>query len=94
LTHSQEAGLKLQIDLVIDRNDGVIDLCEMKYSNSLYTIDKAYAEKLTSRKEAFLRGTGTKKTVHLVMVTAAGLKRNAYSHIIQNALTLSDLWTR
>jgi hypothetical protein len=87
-------GPKLQIDLVIDRNDGVVNLCEMKYSDGEYVIDKAYAEKLTSRKEAFIQGTGTKKAVHLVMVTAAGLKRNAHSHIIQNALTLDDLWAR
>ena len=85
-------GSSLQIDLVIDRNDGVIDLCEMKYSSGPFAIDKTYAEKLTSRRDAFLRAVKTKKTIHHVLVATDGLARGKYSHIIDFTVTLDDLY--
>ncbi|MDR1798215.1 MAG: ATP-binding protein [Clostridiales Family XIII bacterium] len=85
-------GGKHQIDLVIDRADGVIDLCEMKYTQEPYALDKAYAEKLAARREAFIAQTKTRKAVHQVMVAAAGLKQNAYSHAVQFEVRLEDLF--
>ena len=81
-----------QIDLLIDRNDQVINLCEMKYSMSEYTITADYELRLRQKKSTFIEHTQTRKAVHLTMVTTYGVKRNTYSDIIQNEVTLQDLF--
>ena len=82
-----------QIDLLIDRKDQVINLCEMKYSLSEYAIDAEYEQKLRNKKSAFIDATNTRKAVHLTMVTTFGIKANAYSGIVQNEITLEDLFS-
>jgi len=82
----------LQIDLVIDRKDQVINLCEMKYSNSAFAIDQEYAMRLAARRQRFIDETGTRSAVHQTMVTTYGLVRNAYTHDIQSEVTLDDLF--
>ena len=67
---------KAQIDLVIDRRDGVINLCEMKFSTSTFTITKAYATELREKIRLFKELTKTRKAVYLTMVTTYGLTRN------------------
>ena len=56
------------IDLVIDRQDQVINICEMKYSRAQYVISKQYVNHLNERLETFRRVTGTSKALHLIMV--------------------------
>lgn len=82
-----------QIDLLIDRKDLVINLCEMKYSLSEYAIDAEYEQKLRNKKSAFIDATNTRKAVHLTMVTTFGIKANAHSGIVQNEITLEDLFS-
>ena len=82
-----------QIDLLIDRKDQVINLCEMKYSLSEYIIDAEYEQKLRNKKSAFINTTNTRKAVHLTMVTTFGIKANAHSGIVQNEITLEDLFS-
>ncbi len=82
-----------QIDLLIDRKDQVINLCEMKYSLSEYIIDAEYEQKLRNKKSAFINTTNTRKAVHLTMVTTFGIKANAHSGIVQNEITLDDLFS-
>ena len=82
-----------QIDLLIDRKDQVINLCEMKYSLSEYVIDAEYEQKLRNKKSAFIDTTNTRKAVHLTMVTTFGIKVNAHSGIVQNEITLEDLFS-
>ena len=82
-----------QIDLLIDRKDQVINLCEMKYSLSEYAIDAEYEQKLRNKKSAFINATNTRKAVHLTMVTTFGIKVNAHSGIVQNEITLEDLFS-
>ena len=82
-----------QIDLLIDRKDQVVNLCEMKYSLSEYAIDAEYEQKLRNKKSAFINTTNTRKAVHLTMVTTFGIKVNAHSGIIQNEITLEDLFS-
>ncbi|MBQ9137306.1 MAG: ATP-binding protein [Alistipes sp.] len=82
-----------QIDLLIDRKDQVINLCEMKYSLSEYAIDAEYEQKLRNKKSAFIDTTNTRKAVHLTMVTTFGIKVNAHSGIVQNEITLEDLFS-
>lgn len=81
-----------QIDLLIDRNDQVINLCEMKYSTAEFVIDKEYEEKLRRKKQIFIAGTDTRKAVHLTMVTTYGVRPNAYSGIIQSEVCMDDLF--
>lgn len=82
-----------QIDLLIDRKDQVINLCEMKYSLSEYAIDAEYEQKLRNKKSVFIDTTNTRKAVHLTMVTTFGIKANAHSGIVQNEITLDDLFS-
>lgn len=81
-----------QIDLIIDRRDRIIDLCEMKFSLGEYTIDKEYDEKLRKRIETFRKSSRTKKAVQIVFVTTYGVESNPYSSIIQKQVTLDDLF--
>lgn len=82
-----------QIDLLIDRKDQVVNLCEMKYSLSEFVIDAEYEQKLRNKKSAFINATNTRKAVHLTMVTTFGIKANAHSGIVQNEITLEDLFS-
>ena len=68
-----------QIDLLIDRNDDTINLCEMKYTNAPYTITEEEDEKIRNRKETFIRETETEKTVLVTMITSFGLTPGGYA---------------
>lgn len=81
-----------QIDLLIDRKDDTINLCEMKYTNAEYTITEDEDEKIRNRKEAFVRETETEKTVLLTMITSFGLTPGGYSNDIHCQLTMEDLF--
>jgi AAA+ ATPase superfamily predicted ATPase len=82
-----------QIDLVIDRADNIINLCEMKFSNAPFTIDKTYAQNLRNKIAEFKNSIGTRKGAHLVMVTTFGTKQNPYSlELVQNDLTMDCLF--
>ena len=85
-------GCGAQIDLVLDRNDGVVNLCEIKYSSVPYEIDAEEAAKLRNRKETFIRETGTRKTCRTTFITSAGLKPNKYRSIAEAEVTLDDLF--
>lgn len=82
-----------QIDLIIDRKDRVINLCEIKYSINSYEITKAYDLNLRNKIGAFKDSTKTKKAVFMTMITTFGLVKNQYSRsIIQNELTMDNLF--
>ena len=86
-------GKKLgQIDLIIDRRDEVINLCEMKYSLNEYDITPAYLKKLTDRREAFREATRTRKALHLTFVTINGVRHNEQWGMIQNEVTANELF--
>ena len=82
----------VQIDLLIDRSDGVIDICEMKYSKNPYTITSNYAEEIARKRNVFQTVTGTKKAIHSIMVTTDGLTRNEYWGDVQSEIQLDDLY--
>ncbi|MBV7533821.1 ATP-binding protein [Chitinophaga sp. sic0106] len=82
-----------QIDLVIDRRDQVINICEMKFSISKYTIDKRYAEELRNKIGIFKEETKTRKAIFLTIITTFGLNRNSYADsMVQNSLTMDILF--
>jgi uncharacterized protein len=94
---SKERGA--QIDLLFDRDDLTISLCEIKYSQHSYSIDKAYAQVLSQKLDVFLknfpnRKRPTHKHIHLVMITPFGLKKNTYSEdLVEREVVLEDLFT-
>lgn len=82
-----------QIDLLFDRQDFCISICEMKFSNTVFTIDKAYAAQLVQKREVFQEKTGTQKTLFIVMVTTFGTKDNMYKvGLVQNDIKLEALF--
>ena len=82
-----------QIDLLIDRNDYIINICEMKFSINEFTIDKNYFSNLNRKIDEFKLASKTKKAVHLTMITANGVKKNQYSNIImQQNINLDSLF--
>ena len=81
-----------QIDLVMQRADGVTDICEMKHSPDTFSIDKDYADALQNKLDAYRRLSDDKRTPHLVMVTTCGIARNEYYNMVQKEITLDDLF--
>ena len=88
---SNDTEKSAQIDLVIDRNDRVINLCEMKYTKDEYVITKEYNDILRSRYAKFTDQTKTRKTVHTTMITTYGVKHNMYWGNIQSEVKMDDL---
>lgn len=86
------AGRGAQIDMVIDRRDRVINLCEIKFSINPYTIDRDYEMQLRNKIEAFRSATKTRSALHLTMITTYGIQRNAHSGIMQSEVTMDDLF--
>ena len=83
----------VQIDLVLERADNIINICEMKYSANVFAIDKAYDSALGRKIATFAGVTGTRKAIHLTLVTANGLLHNQYSGRVQSEVVLVDLFT-
>lgn len=89
---SQSALPGVQIDLLIDRKDGIINLCEMKYSDQAYAIDATYEKQLIEKQQVFRQETKTRKAVHLTLVTAHGLMQNAHAGMVMHVVTGDDLF--
>ena len=81
-----------QIDLVIERDDRVTNLCEVKFRKGLFAIDDDYALKLQTRRERYIEETGTGDAVHLTMITTEGIVRNAHRNDVQSEVILDDLF--
>lgn len=81
-----------QIDMLIDRRDRVINICEMKFSNDEYSIDKDYDLNIRRKIHRFQEKTGTKKALQLTFVTTYGVKLNMYSQRISSQVTMDDLF--
>lgn len=88
-----KTGNGTQIDLLLDRQDNVISVCEMKFSNTEFAIDKTYAAELQYKLDAFRRESKTKKTLFLAMLTTHGIKSNMYATgLVKNEVTMDDLF--
>lgn len=82
-----------QIDLLIDRKDNTINICEIKFSSSGFVIDASYAAELRNKIEVFKRITGTRKNVFLTMVTTSGLVKNEYAtELVDSEVTIEELF--
>lgn len=81
-----------QIDMLIDRADGVINICEMKYAKEEYVIDANYEQHLRERISSFRAATQTKKSLLQTFVTTYGVKRNIHSGIVASEIKMDDLF--
>ena len=80
------------MDMVIERADGIVNLCEMKYTQQQYTLDKTEAEKVTRRMDSLRVLNRKRQNVQCVLVTKQDAKQNSYyNNLITKNLTLSDL---
>lgn len=81
-----------QIDLLIDRSDRVINLCEMKFSKEPYPITKDYETTLRNRMVIFKAETKTRKSLSTTMITTYGILQGIHSGIVQNEVIMEDLF--
>jgi AAA+ ATPase superfamily predicted ATPase len=90
--YSRKSSPGAQIDLLFDRKDDIINLCELKFSKSEYIISAKEEVNLRRKVAIFENETKTRKAVHLTMVTTYGLLKNKNSDIIHSEVTLKDLF--
>lgn len=84
---------KAQVDLVIDRMDDTVNLCEIKFYNDELTMDENLLQKLRNKENQFKLSTKTKKSIYTVLISTFGCKVNEYSSaIISNNLTMKCLF--
>ena len=82
-----------QIDLLIDRNDNVINLCECKFYDAPFEIDKKYCLQLLTRRSEFKIASKTRKIVFNTMITNHTMKQNAYSlDCVDNQIIIDELF--
>ncbi len=89
---TERAALGARIDMLIDRADRVMNLCEMKFSQDDFAISKDYDERLRRKIVRLQEETGGKRNVQVTLVTTFGLKKNMYSSRVQRVVTLEDLF--
>ena len=84
---------KAQIDMLIDREDNCINMCEIKYSKSEFEINKNYDTKLRTKVDAYQNDVKTNKNLFVTFITSKGLKENMYkTNLVHNSITLDDLF--
>jgi len=89
----RENGVKgHQIDMLIERRDMVINVCEAKFTNRPYAVTEEYLHEMYERMEDFRESVKTNAALHLTVIASAGLADNEYSSDIQNVIALSDLF--
>jgi len=81
-----------QIDLLINRNDNVVNLCEMKFTSTPYSIDKEEEMKLRHRIAALKDTLSPKQTIHLTMITTFGISHGKHSGVVQKEIKMNDLF--
>jgi AAA+ ATPase superfamily predicted ATPase len=89
---SKERVPGAQVDLLISRRDGVINLCEMKFSLHPFTISAKYAQELQNKLMVFRAETAVRHALHITMVTTYGLTEKGHNTSIQSDVRLNDLF--
>jgi hypothetical protein len=89
---SEKADDGGQLDLVIERGDRQVNLCEMKFYSLEVSIDQKESLKLRNRKDSFKERFKVRGSVFLTLVTTFGLKYGTWSSVYQQVLTLDDLF--
>lgn len=83
----------IQIDLLIDRNDNVVNLCEIKFYNEEFEISTTYAENIRKKAVIFKKQTKLRKQIMITLITSYGIKSNKHSTgLVDHSLTMDDLY--
>lgn len=89
--NKKEPGV--QLDLLIDRDDYFINICEMKFADSAFSVTKGYAENLRQKTAVFREKAKTTKTLFLTMITTFGVKKNEHSiGLVQSEIQIKSLF--
>lgn len=89
----QDKNNGAQIDLLIDRRDRCINICEMKFSENVFEISKSYAAEMDNKIKTFRTLTKTNKTVFFTMITTFGVKENIYrTSMVTNTIEMDKLF--
>ena len=81
-----------QIDLIIERNDNVIDLCEIKYTKEKFTVTADYNEVIQNKRARFIEEVKTDQAIHLVLISANEVQKNDYSGEFQKIIYADSLF--
>lgn len=81
-----------QVDLIIDRKDDVVNMCEIKFYSDAFTITKDYYKTLLHRQTLLQEQLSKKQVIHPIAICSFGLKQNEYSNFFLNTITLDDLF--
>ena len=81
-----------QIDLLISRNDNVINMCEIKYYSGEFKVTKDYYAKILTRQAILTENVSPKIAIHSTLITTFGLIQNEHSGVFSNVIVLDDLF--
>ena len=81
-----------QIDMIISRNDNVVNMCEIKFYSDIFVVDKDYDLVLRNRKGLLSDNIPKKSTIHTTLITTYGIKENEYRWSFDNVITMDDLF--
>lgn len=86
-------GRGAQIDLLFDRRDDAITLCEIKYTDKPFMLSKSELENIERKMQVFKERTLTKKQLFMTLISVNGMKQNSYTeNVIHGAVTLEDFF--
>lgn len=85
-------GHGAQIDMLIDRADGTVSVCEMKYSQDAFSLTAEEADKIRQRGTLFAHATKSRKAIQNVLISCYGMGRSRYSGVIHREVKLDDLF--
>lgn len=88
--NDEEEGM--QIDLIIQRADHIVNMCEMKFYGEFFTVDKSYHQKISHREKVLTESLSRKEMVHPILITTYGVVCNEYSSILQNVIIIDQLF--
>lgn len=81
-----------QVDLIIERKDNVVNMCEIKFYGNDFSVNKDYHKTLINRQELLSKELSPKVIIHNTLITTYGLKYNEYSSDFDSVITLDDLF--
>ncbi|HEX9513844.1 MAG TPA: ATP-binding protein [Puia sp.] len=89
-----DAGQKgIQVDMLIDRADGIVNICEIKFYDAPFIITSKYAEELREKRNIIKQVTAAKKSIFLTLITCFGLRENSYAtELVQSQITIDKLF--
>lgn len=92
-SESVDSNMKgAQIDLVIERNDNVIDLCEIKYTKEKFSISADYNEAIQNKRARFIEELKPEQAIHLILISASEVHKNGYADEFQKIIYTESLF--